>query len=72
MLRLLDTLSLSISIHALVKRATAPLTDKRDRSIISIHALVKRATDCSDHSPIVFNISIHALVKRATLRITMR
>ena len=36
---------MSISIHALVKRATAPLTDKRDRSIISIHALVKRATN---------------------------
>ena len=34
----------SISIHALVKRATVREIRKRTLEIISIHALVKRAT----------------------------
>ena len=58
----------SISIHALVKRATDEVGAMDSYPIISIHALVKRATDevgAMDSYPI---ISIHALVKRATRR----
>ena len=35
---------MNISIHALVKRATAFITDVEYSTTISIHALVKRAT----------------------------
>ena len=55
-----------ISIHALVKRATAYFDKAFNAAIISIHALVKRATGyigCNDKGVV---ISIHALVKRAT------
>ena len=56
----------TISIHALVKRATAVDGYTRGTDDISIHALVKRAT-----LPLYGHvkrqcISIHALVKRAT------
>ena len=37
---------MSISIHALVKRATNNVKVKIGKSGISIHALVKRATTC--------------------------
>ena len=58
-----------ISIHALVKRATAQLTRIEKRLIISIHALVKRATfETTVFDGQTFTISIHALVKRATWR----
>ena len=60
----------SISIHALVKRATYRTILCSARAIISIHALVKRATE----KPFQFlgriNISIHALVKRATYKLS--
>ena len=39
-----DVLVMSISIHALVKRATEGADWKHPYDIISIHALVKRAT----------------------------
>ena len=55
-----------ISIHALVKRATAQLTRIEKRLIISIHALVKRATKTLKRYVPYYDISIHALVKRAT------
>ena len=56
-----------ISIHALVKRATASGTTLPTRSAISIHALVKRATIAHLCRHIQIFISIHALVKRATI-----
>ena len=61
-----DELKKLISIHALVKRATAVVIYLPDFISISIHALVKRATfkTMSYHAPM--SISIHALVKRAT------
>ena len=55
-----------ISIHALVKRATARHTNVIIYHIISIHALVKRATVFTKVRYNIDNISIHALVKRAT------
>ena len=58
--------TLRISIHALVKRATACLALPRQALTISIHALVKRATDFTVSCPLLCVISIHALVKRAT------
>ena len=58
---------LSISIHALVKRATWTHKVKEFDSYISIHALVKRATDETNAESGEISISIHALVKRATL-----
>ena len=39
-----NDLSLGISIHALVKRATEPTDEELKKFDISIHALVKRAT----------------------------
>ena len=38
------TMTLEISIHALMKRATAELTNAKLGKHISIHALMKRAT----------------------------
>mgnify|MGYP007033695788 CR=1 FL=1 len=58
---------LSISIHALVKRATGHTCDNGSSCHISIHALVKRATIISAISVAEEKISIHALVKRATI-----
>ena len=58
----------SISIHALVKRATKKLVGDLDYDIISIHALVKRATVKRIDKAANQAISIHALVKRATLK----
>ena len=55
-----------ISIHALVKRATATTQSLRLVISISIHALVKRATSSSPPCSSKSCISIHALVKRAT------
>ena len=56
----------TISIHALVKRATYRLTVYTCHFRISIHALVKRATSSKHSGNDFFDISIHALVKRAT------
>ena len=56
----------SISIHALVKRATDFFRARKKYYPISIHALVKRATRIIAVSYQAANISIHALVKRAT------
>ena len=55
-----------ISIHALVKRATAFATEITVMLTISIHALVKRATMPKKTIKDYVKISIHALVKRAT------
>ena len=44
LLRQLDSLTLSVSIHALVKRATVETTEDKEKTEVSIHALVKRAT----------------------------
>ena len=55
-----------ISIHALVKRATAERFESGEYTKISIHALVKRATKAIIHRFATAGISIHALVKRAT------
>ena len=57
----------SISIHALVKRATKIKEENSMTISISIHALVKRATDDDGEEKGLSKISIHALVKRATL-----
>ena len=58
---------LSISIHALVKRATLTVcVTVLSQTIISIHALVKRATCDGKIISHSWFISIHALVKRAT------
>ena len=57
----------TISIHALVKRATGGGTIPPPLIIISIHALVKRATRAEAMRQARELISIHALVKRATL-----
>ncbi len=56
----------SISIHALVKRATNVYGTISDTVMISIHALVKRATAQQYEAQLTRVISIHALVKRAT------
>ena len=57
----------SISIHALVKRATNFILAYYGQKVISIHALVKRATTVySIGGDDMAKISIHALVKRAT------
>ena len=55
-----------ISIHALVKRATAAFARPLLSDEISIHALVKRATFFNLIIRLYRSISIHALVKRAT------
>ena len=58
--------SISISIHALAKRATVIFIILFLSKCISIHALAKRATN---HYPVAYCphvISIHALAKRAT------
>ena len=55
-----------ISIHALVKRATAEPNSSEAEILISIHALVKRATVSGYEGSDIQGISIHALVKRAT------
>ena len=57
---------MEISIHALVKRATAGEREGNNMKAISIHALVKRATDGIIQAVPKILISIHALVKRAT------
>ena len=57
----------TISIHALVKRATGNvIMDFPELQNISIHALVKRATYPPRQLHCLRVISIHALVKRAT------
>ena len=56
----------TISIHALVKRATLHLRSRHLQGLISIHALVKRATYATYGEGFGVVISIHALVKRAT------
>ena len=56
----------SISIHALVKRATQNTITTSVSGAISIHALVKRATLIECDGGKIWIISIHALVKRAT------
>ena len=56
----------SISIHALVKRATEVYDFYLEQFRISIHALVKRATMFMRKTDADIKISIHALVKRAT------
>ena len=58
---------MSISIHALAKRATSSHILSKSTSGISIHALAKRATRVQDRNYQIFYISIHALAKRATL-----
>ncbi len=58
--------SYSISIHALVKRATGWDGADKVNPSISIHALVKRATIGGIEQLLYTVISIHALVKRAT------
>ena len=58
---------ISISIHALVKRATEVVINNKQGNYISIHALVKRATIICAYGIVkACSISIHALVKRAT------
>ena len=59
-------IELLISIHALVKRATALSRLNSLIDTISIHALVKRATGVWVLADQQLTISIHALVKRAT------
>ena len=59
---------LTISIHALAKRATAFITDVEYVNNISIHALAKRATLQKTNTVVIGDISIHALAKRATCR----
>ena len=59
----------SISIHALVKRATFLKVISSKFKRISIHALVKRATNIIIFVHNLGFISIHALVKRATCNI---
>ena len=61
-----------ISIHALVKRATAYQAQTRRPPEISIHALAKRATALVHQFLEPWVISIHALVKRATRFHTLR
>ena len=61
-------LSVDISIHALVKRATVSAIDGIVGHDISIHALVKRATHALRVEYVAELISIHALVKRATFK----
>ena len=56
----------TISIHALVKRATIAFQLVERYHSISIHALVKRATMSLRFVGFAVAISIHALVKRAT------
>ena len=62
----------SISIHALVKRATPSALSPTHQTSISIHALVKRATTYPATFSAIVEISIHALVKRATNRKVMK
>ena len=57
----------TISIHALVKRATNVNKGSHILENISIHALVKRATASDIIRAKIHVISIHALVKRATV-----
>ena len=57
---------ITISIHALVKRATYNSGSGHVTPCISIHALVKRATHFKKSNELKNGISIHALVKRAT------
>ena len=66
--RQLDIKQRKISIHALVKRATANSGNSDFNAPISIHALVKRATSNYENNISGPDISIHALVKRATER----
>ena len=58
--------TITISIHALVKRATYFILTPLNNKFISIHALVKRATKGGWVYVAEGKISIHALVKRAT------
>ena len=60
-------MTVSISIHALVKRATGNAPVVQATPLISIHALVKRATRDKYRLDKKAKISIHALVKRATV-----
>ena len=62
-----DGQTFTISIHALVKRATQVRRYVKRCKGISIHALVKRATAAFGDYTAGLDISIHALVKRATL-----
>ena len=66
MLIVLKTVADTISIHALVKRATTQIGRPPNYLYISIHALVKRATEFLTKDGYLSDISIHALVKRAT------
>ena len=66
MVTLQQRLNGTISIHALVKRATDGGSNIIVQGYISIHALVKRATFKLLANRIKPVISIHALVKRAT------
>ena len=59
-------MKITISIHALVKRATERRFHFCGCRNISIHALVKRATTLVLSVGRTLQISIHALVKRAT------
>ena len=61
-----DGQTFTISIHALVKRATSEVFKTEIAVDISIHALVKRATIYDKLTEMRAIISIHALVKRAT------
>ena len=61
-----DNMAKTISIHALVKRATCEYNKTGISKVISIHALVKRATESFKLPVEKLIISIHALVKRAT------
>ena len=65
-------LGLGISIHALVKRATALQMMMERGHDISIHALVKRATQLLILAQCQMWISIHALVKRATKQLVQK
>ena len=65
-----NLVNLTISIHALVKRATERHAGGIITDEISIHALVKRATSHYTTTVRAICISIHALVKRATQNAT--
>mgnify|MGYP007009007443 CR=1 FL=1 len=58
---------MTISIPALMKRATFPTVRSYVLQEISIHALMKRATCLTGISARCLTISIHALMKRATV-----
>ena len=63
------TFAISVSIHALTRRATVRLTKAQSVAQVSIHALTRRATVCKVDKTYLKNVSIHALTRRATVLI---